>query len=480
VTDDGQLLDEVFDFLGRFIAYPSAHAQVAHTLWIAHTWLMEAWESTPRIAFLSPEPGSGKSRCLEVTGPLVPRPVHAVNVTPAYLFRKVADPDGRPTVLYDEVDTVFGPKAKDAEDVRGLLNAGHRKGAIAGRCVIRGKQVMTEELPCYCAVALAGLNDVPDTIMTRSVVIRMRRRAPDEHVEPWRMRVNEPEALKLADRLRDWAALVLPAVDGAWPHIPEGVEDRAADVWEPLLAVADAAGGTWPDQARVTAVTLVTDSKRTAPSLGVTLLRDLRTVFTRAGVDRIATEALLDELHGLEESPWAELRGKPLDSRGLARLLSRYEVKSRPLRIDGKVVKGYDATDLTDPWSRYLRGVSEETTEDGTVTDDTDPGASPSTSVTSVTAVTDDDTEQCHRCGADEGRRAFDGRTWCRSCAPALYEQDCLGCGRQRKVDANGRCLECASHRAPSCAICGESMRIYEVGQQTHPTCYEPAAEDSA
>jgi len=119
-----------------------------------------------------PEPGSGKSRALEVTEPPVPRPVHAVNTSPAYLFRKVSDPDGRPTVLYDEIDTVFGPKAKDNEDIRGMLNAGHRKGAVAGRCVVRGKIIETEELPAYCAVALAGLDDLPDTLMSRSVVSR--------------------------------------------------------------------------------------------------------------------------------------------------------------------------------------------------------------------------------------------------------------------------------------------------------------------
>jgi hypothetical protein len=124
---------------------------------------MDCWESTPRIAFLSPEPSSGKSRALEVTEPLVPRPVHSVNTSPAYLFRKVSDSAGPPTILYDEIDTVFGPKAKDNEDIRGMLNAGHRKGATAGRCVVRGKEVFTEELPAYCAVALAGLDDLPDT-----------------------------------------------------------------------------------------------------------------------------------------------------------------------------------------------------------------------------------------------------------------------------------------------------------------------------
>ena len=155
--DDGAaLLDEVYEFLGRFVAYPSEEAHVAHVLWITHAHLMSAWESTPRMAFLSPEPGSGNTRALEITELLVPRPVEAVNVTPAYLFRKVGDEAGPPTILFDEIDTIFGPRAKDNEEIRGLLNAGHRRGAVAGRCVVKGKVVVTEEIPAFCAVALAG------------------------------------------------------------------------------------------------------------------------------------------------------------------------------------------------------------------------------------------------------------------------------------------------------------------------------------
>ena len=127
-TGAAVLFDQVHAFLGRFIVYPSQHAHVAHTLWVAHTFVMDAWESTPRIAFLSPEPASGKTRALEVSVLLVPRPVEAINVTPAYLFRKVGSDAGPPTILYDEIDTVFGPKAKDNEEIRALLNAGHRRG----------------------------------------------------------------------------------------------------------------------------------------------------------------------------------------------------------------------------------------------------------------------------------------------------------------------------------------------------------------
>lgn len=363
-----EVLDEVHQFLGRFVAYPDPAGQVAHTLWIAHTHLMTAWESTPRLAFLSPEPGSGKTRALEITEMLVPFPVEAINVTPAYLFRKVGDEEGAPTILFDEIDTVFGPKAKDNEEIRGLLNAGHRRGAVAGRCVVKGKTVTTEEIPAYCAVALAGLGNLPDTILSRSIVIRMRRRAPHERVEAYRRRVHTPEGERMYSRLAAWADNAFDQVDGAWPEMPDAIEDRDADVWEPLLALADAAGGHWPQTARQAAVTLVTESKESTPSLGVRLLADLRDVFG----DRPAmfTTDILDALNAMEEAPWGNLRGHPLDARGLSNRLRPYGVKRHQVRIGDEVNKGYRAKDLHDAWARYL------------------PPPAPDKSVTTVTKVT--------------------------------------------------------------------------------------------
>jgi hypothetical protein len=369
-TPGAMLLAGVHDFLGRFVAYPSDEAHTAHVLWIAHAHMMDAWESTPRIAFLSPEPGSGKTRALEITELLVPRPVEAVNVTPAYLFRKVAADEGRPTILFDEIDTIFGPKAKDNEEIRGLLNAGHRKGAVAGRCVVRGKIIETEEIPAYCALALAGLGSLPDTILTRSVVVRMRRRAPGETVEPYRRRLHATEGGQLHAELAAWTARVADAAAASYPDMPEGIKDRDADVWEPLLAVADLAGGSWPQRARVAAVTLVTLSKESTPSLGVRLLHDVRAVFGDA--DQLPTRELLDKLHALDESPWGDLKGKPLDDRGLARRLNAYGVKPTTIRVLASTSKGYRRTDFHDAWSRYLSPL----------------GSSPDGKVTGVTSVT--------------------------------------------------------------------------------------------
>ncbi len=232
-----------------------------------------------------------------------------------------------------------------------MLNAGHRRGAVAGRCVVRGKTVETEELPAYCAVALAGLDDLPDTIRTRSVIIRMRRRGPGEQVQPWRHRVNGPQARPLAASLAAWSTSSAGLI--RWPDMPDGIEDRNADVWEPLLAVADLAGGDWPKRARDAAVTLVTAAADQKQSLGIQLLADLRVIF--GDIEVMATETVLSKLHALEDAPWADLRGKPLDARGLASRLRKYELSSKTVRLDADhTAKGYRREDLADLWSRYL------------------------------------------------------------------------------------------------------------------------------
>jgi len=375
------LLDRTEAFLARFIAFPSEACQVATTLWAAHTHVVDAFESTPRLAILSPEPGSGKSRVLEVLELLCPRPLHAVNISPSALFRSISDEAGPPTILYDEVDTLFGPKAKDNEDVRGLLNAGHRRGAVTLRCVVRGKTIDVEEFPAFCAVALAGLGDLPDTLMTRSIVVRMRRRAPGEKVEPFRHRLHAPEAEPLRLCLEEWTRGARDDLEDAWPDMPEGIVDRNADVWEPLLALADVAGGTWPERARVAAVSLVTQAGERPQTLGIQLLADLRNLFStplnyvEVGLhsavttppavtdpvtpDALSTQQILEGLTAMEESPWGDLRGKPLDSRGLARRLKQYDVNPAVIRVGASTVRGYRRTDLHDAWSRYLPPPSE-------------------------------------------------------------------------------------------------------------------------
>ena len=383
------ILSAIEEFAARFIAWPNDHAGAAHAAWCAHTHLMSHWDTTPRAAALSPEPASGKSRVLEVTATLVPRPVLAVNTTPAYLFRKVSDPDGQPTILYDEIDTVFGPKAKDNEEVRGMLNAGWRRGAVAGRARQDGS---TEDLPAYSAVMLAGLGALPDTILSRAIVWPMRRRRTDEYVEPWRIRQHEAEGHELRDRLAAWAASVSDQIGESWPVMPEGVEDRAADIWEPLVVVADLAGGEWPERIRRSAVAAVAANTDKSVSLGVRLLRDLREVFRDEM--RMSTADVLNALTTDETKPWCSLRGEPLDATGLARLLSPYDVSPIQMRMGSKNVRGYEAADLTDAWERYAPRKEDEKEED------TPSLATPATPATSATPVMQARTPaNCVECG---------------------------------------------------------------------------------
>ena len=339
-------------FLDRFVAWPSEHARLTSALWVAHTYLIESFDSTPRLAFLSPEPGSGKTRALEVIGSLVRHPMHANNATPAALFRSVADLDRRPTILFDEIDTIFGPKAKDNEEVRGFLNAGHRRSGVAYRCVGLGTNQKVAAFPAFAAVAVAGLDDLPATIASRAIVVRMRRRAADEQVEPYRLRHHEPEGLAIGERLAD-------ALDGLVlidePGLPDGVVDRPADVWEPLLGIAQTISPAWAAWAAEACVQLLGENRAGHSSLNITLLEDLRAVYTDAGhPDSLPTAALLDGLRAREESPWRDLRGKPLDPAGLARRLRGFDITSVNLRVGAQVVKGYRRYDLADAWTRYL------------------------------------------------------------------------------------------------------------------------------
>jgi hypothetical protein len=362
-----RVLSIVHEFLGRFVAYPSENARAAHTLWIVHTHLMHLWENTPRIAFLSPEPACGKTRALEISECLVPRPMEAVNISPSALFRSVGHSDGLPTILFDEIDTIFGPRAKDNEDIRGLLNAGHRRGAKTYRSVLRGKQVQVEAIEAFCPVALAGLGWLPDTLMSRSVIVRMRRRHQGEKIEPFRRRIHGTQGERIREEISAWVRSLSNQID--WPELPCEIQDRAADVWEPLIAVADVAGGKWPTLAREAAVALVAAASDTEPSLGLILLADTRTVFNDPALgypDAMSSKELLEELYLLKESPWSDLKGKPLDERRLAYRLRQYGVKPKTVRIGSSTPKGYTRADLHDVWLRYLPAQASESATSAT------------------------------------------------------------------------------------------------------------------
>jgi Protein of unknown function (DUF3631) len=182
-------------------------------------------------------------------------------------------------------------------DLRSILNGGYRRGAKVYRCTTFGKKVETEELDAFAAVAVAGLRNLPDTLASRSIFIRMKRRAPDEQVESFRHRYHAPQEQPIKDALEEWCMEHQREIAFAEPELPQGIEDRKADCWEPLLAIADIAGGDWPERARAAAVHLSNKSSDESITTGVELLDHIREAFG-AEDKKLWTETLLHSAPG--------------------------------------------------------------------------------------------------------------------------------------------------------------------------------------
>lgn len=348
-----ELLDQTETFIRRFCALPTEAAYVAVTLWIVHSYLVERFDSTPRLALLSAEKQSGKTRTLEILELLCAGPEFLSDASPPFMFRRIAK--GQVTVLLDECDAIWsrGKSDDSAEALRSIVNSGHRKRATVGRVEMVGRSAELDRFRVYCPVALAGIGDLPDTILDRAVIVRMRRRAPDEQVEQYRERTCAPQGHELAERLAAWAGANEHRVGDPWPVMPPGVVDRPADVWEPLLAVAEVAGGDWPKRAAEACLAFVNQAGDDSASLGVRLLADIREVFD--GHHVMSSAELCRALAGLEEAPWGDLYGgKALDARGLAKRLKAYGVSSTKVRIGDATPRGYAREDLADAWRRYL------------------------------------------------------------------------------------------------------------------------------
>ena len=353
------MLDDVERFVRRFVAFPSDAAAVAAVVWAAHTHAIDCFASTPRLAVVSPEKGSGKSRlAVDVMNLLVREPMKTANCTPAALFRSIEA--RQPTVLFDEVDTVFGVRAGPNEDLRAMLNAGYRRSGSVTRCV--GEKHEVKDFPVFAAVALAGIGDLPDTVADRSVIIRMRKRAPYELVEQFRDRDITPQGEALRKRLSEWAERNKAELTQSRPEMPDGIMDRPADVWEPLFAVADAAGGAWPERVRVAALELL-DAQASEPTTpGVQLLWDIHKCMSSDDgerLDRIFSDDLVKRLVAMEEAQWGDLNGKALDQRGLARRLKKYEIRPKEVRIGDETRKGYRREWFEDVWPRYVPALRE-------------------------------------------------------------------------------------------------------------------------
>jgi hypothetical protein len=339
-------LESVRTFLTRYVAFPSEHEAIAIALWIAHAHMVERFETSPILAITSAELRSGKTRTLDCLELLAPYPFRVVIPSEAVTYT-VLNQRPRRTMLLDEADAIFGPRtAERYEGLRAVLNAGNRQGTPVLRVKLEGRRREVEEFDVFGPKAIAGIGKLPDTVADRAIPIRLKRRAPNEQIAKFRNRLARAEAEAIGRP---------PAVDtlATDAPVPDELNDRAADAWEPLLAIALAAGDGWPARARLAALALSSDDEREV-SAGMRLLADIRDAFDEHLASHLPTATLLDYLHELEDAPWGEWYGKPLSARGLARLLEPYRVLPLNRRLGGKMTRGYFRAEFEDAWVRYV------------------------------------------------------------------------------------------------------------------------------
>lgn len=344
-VNGSELLSEIDRTIRRFIVCEPETAQAA-SLWIVMTWLMDVVKVAPLAVITAPEKRCGKTQLLDLIGKMSYRPMFASSITPAALFRSVEM--WQPTLLIDEADAFL----KDNEEMRGLLNAGHtRTSAYTIRTV--GDDHTPKKFNVWGAKAISGIGHLSDTLMDRAVVLELRRKLDCEHID--RIRHAAPGLFEiLCRKICRFAEDNRETIRNARPSLPEELNDRAQDNWEPLLSIADMAGGNWPDIARIAALK-ISGGNQISQSIGAELLSDIKEIFDEKNVSKLFTSDLIAALCEDSEKPWDTYnRGKPISPRQLSNRLKEYGIKSKDIRIGHENKKGFEKVQFADAFKRYI------------------------------------------------------------------------------------------------------------------------------
>jgi len=349
-VDGAAVLTGIADFIRRHVSLPDEVADTV-ALWIVVTWIHAELEISPFLNITSATKRCGKSLLLEALGEFVHRrlPVGG-RVTPAALFRVIEA--HAPTLLLDEADTYF----RDDPELRGVVNGSQRRSsAYILRSV--GEDHEPRQFVTWCPKAIAGIGALPDTVLDRSIVLRLERRSA---LARWRDR-DRGAVETLHRQLARWIGDNEASIVAGLPTVefPSGLHDRARDAWEALLAIGNVAGGAWAGRGgRAWRACEHVAASAAGEETGARemLLADLRDIFEAGGWPAaLASRAILDRLIAMEGRPWGEWsRGKPLSAHGLSKLLKLFGIAPRNIRIDGAVVKGYERAAFEDTWSAYF------------------------------------------------------------------------------------------------------------------------------
>jgi len=348
-VDGASLAEEIRDRLRAHVVFGAAGDADAATIWIFGTYLMPVWRLWPRLMVTSPTKACGKSTLLEVLDAMVQRGFIAANASPAAVFRAIEA--WAPTLLLDEADTW----AVQNEELAGILNSGHTRRTAR---VIRVTEVRGEHLPVafstWCAMAIAGIGGQRDTLMSRSIVIGLRRRLPDEPVERLPFDLH-PRLLRIRRQIARWADDAAMRIGAMEAEPPDCGDDRRRDNWTPLHRIAAALGGPWPDRIAAAYAAQAQAQDDDSEPAGVLMLRDMAEIFAARGADRIATSDIVAELLVLEDRPWMEWRnGRPISAQSVAKQMKPFGIKARVLKLGGTAARVYLRADIEAAAARYV------------------------------------------------------------------------------------------------------------------------------
>ena len=217
-----------------------------------------------------------------------------------------------------------------------------------------GDEHEPRQFSTWAPKAIAAISKLPGTITDRSIVIGLRRKLPGDRVTRL---TRQHHFQDLRAQVARWVIDHADEIRASNPDIPEELNDRAADSWRPLLALADLMGGQWPAVARQAARAL--SGARDKEASGVLLLSDIQTIFHDKNTDRIPSKVLAEALGAIEGRPWAEYRnGKPITANQLARILNDFGISPAPTRSGDDIFKGYVLDKFSDVFERYLQNAS--------------------------------------------------------------------------------------------------------------------------
>jgi hypothetical protein len=350
-----KLFNDIKPYLLRYVVFSQPeHADVI-ALWILHTWVVDQADYTPYIYLHSPVMRCGKTQVQKVVEPLVRNPLRTCNVSEAALYREIEE--SHPTLLWDEIDSIFGSrKTSEAnENKRALLNAGHERGMRAIRMERGNGGFVKISFDPFCPKILAGIGRLPDTIVDRSIPILIHRRLKTQPCHKYR-RQDRIAARPIHDALETWSKDVelLKTLRAIQPQMPECMTDRQEDIWEPLLAIADAIGGYVPELARQAAQVLCDSDDEFG--YGAAQLAAIRKLV--CGRDRITSADLINGLWEADALPSRLMEDEEPNYKKIGHWLSKFIQSyggkpARKLRFGEQTFKGYEAAELKQIFDRY-------------------------------------------------------------------------------------------------------------------------------